>query len=219
MSRIFAPHPFGAHGELCGEEPVVGEVELVCEARIERASDKFEAAHGIGEGDAEPGVEQRVEGARGKGAQERAVLHGGAAFQARAEIEIVIGAVGDQIVDFFQMPEVGGEVDIHIADEIGIRPRPGRLQRQPETTLPDAQIADIVITRRERPPDFRGPVRRAVVRDAEFPDIEPLRSAIGDCALDGLRELLFLIENRKGDVDFCVVIHGAPLLHPSLSMP
>src|SRR5439155_16992821 len=103
---------------------------------------------------------------------QRAVPDRGAALEPRAKIELVAVAARDVVANLLEMAQVGGEIDVHVADEIRLGGAPGCLQGEAEAAFADAEIADIAVARRQRLADLRRAIGRAVVGDAELIDLE-----------------------------------------------
>src|SRR5262245_36689196 len=121
--------------------------------------------------------------------------------EARAEIELVAIAVRDVVVNFLEMAQVGGEIDVHVTDEIRLRGAPGSLQGEAEATLADVEITNVAVARRQRLPDLCRTVGRAVVRNAELVDLELVLLAKCNGALNRALEHGLLVEDREGDMN------------------
>lgn len=165
------------------------------------------------------GAQHGVEGARGESAQHGAVGDRGARFQPRAHVKIILRVAGDAVVNFLEVSQVGCQVDIHIADEIGIRLPPCLFERQAEAALADAQIGDAIVARGQGLTDLASAIGRSIIGNAERVDGQTFGLAKGECLLDGGSELILLVQNGKGDMDLRRVHHlgpafGATRVHP-----
>ena len=152
----------GDEQQLCVQEPGVV-YDVGQDALGGLAGDGFEAALGVGEAAAEHELNEYVVAAGGDLSLEGALVHLGPLGQAGAVS--YIRAVLQGLDHEWEGPDVGGEVNVHVAEDGGGALQPGLLQGAAPATLLQADVGDVREQLRELLADVQGAVNGAVVGD------------------------------------------------------
>jgi hypothetical protein len=123
----------------------------------------------------------------------------GAGGEARPDGDLAVAGVdggdhGEQRV------EAGGQVDVHVGDDLGGGAGPGGAQREPATLGGELDHTDVLELRCQLLSDLRGAVGGRVVGDGDLPGERELRGQVGVQALDAVPEDLRLVVGGDNDV-------------------
>ena len=119
--------------------------------------------------------------------------------QSRPDCEV--GVAGDQRRHQRQQRiEVGGHVDVHVGEDLGIRSQPDRVQRPATTLLLEPYVADLWPTAGQVGRDRRSAVCAGVVCDRDSEPIGEEPAQVPVQPLHGRRQVGLFVVDRDGHV-------------------
>ena len=187
----------GQHEELGVEEPaaVLDQREQLPGAV---GADRLEAALRVGEAGPERCVEDPVVRA-GDHLALRAAHDLRSAGQPAPDRQVAVP--GDERGDEREeRGEVGGQVDVHVGEDVGVAPRPDVVKRTPAALLVEPDALDALELGREQAGDPPGAVGAGVVGDRD-PARERKRPEVLVQPPDRLLELRLLVEDGDDDLE------------------
>ena len=216
-------HLMDAQAVAFGEQQQFGveEPRLVLDGGQQRAYDVgaagLEAALGVGEARGERGPQQQVVRA-GDQLALRPAYDGGAARQAAADRQVAVA--GHQRRDQRQEGvQVGGQVDVHVGDDVGGAGAPDVPQRPPTPLAVQVDGLDLGDLQPKPLGDRPGAVGARVVRDGDHEAVREPLAEVGVQPPHRGRQDALLVEHGDGDFDEGIAgcVHGGWPLHQSES--
>jgi len=192
------PCSFGQNEQFCVEKPP-GVLRQRQEQPGPVRADGLEATLRVGEARAERGVQQHVVAA-GDDLAARAADHPRAASQPGPDGEVAVP--GQQRRDQRQQGvQVGGQVHVHVSEDVRVTRRPERTQRSAPAGFLQPDGPDFGELRLQRARDRPGLVGAAVVRDGDPRGEREAGPQVRHQAADAPLEVALLVADRHHDLD------------------